>query len=78
MDPFVKCLFSVVGLNGNHFLQYDRAGIHSFIDQVDGHSRHPDACAQGIPHGMGAWKSGEKGWVDIEDSVAVGAHEGGT
>ena len=74
----MKCLFSIVGLNGNRFLQNDRAGIHSPIDQMDGYSCHPGACAQGISHGMGAWESGKECRVDIEDAVAVGAHKGGT
>lgn len=70
-----KRLFGVAGLNGDRFLEDDRAGIQALVDEVHGGAGPPNAGLQRLPLGVHPGKRREKGWVNIENGPRKSGHE---
>ena len=68
-DASPKARLGIVGPYGNRGLRKDRPGVDPRIDEVHGAASHLHARAIGLPRSIQARESGEKGRVDVHDSI---------
>jgi len=75
LDTGAKGVGVVIFEDGDGCLGEDGAGVHAFVDQVDGTAGEFNAGAKGLAGGMRTWEGGEQSGVYIEDAVGEGVEE---